>query len=111
MSPPPVRVLANAIRVPSGENAGSRSLPGPVLTVTRPDPSGIAVAMRAPGTTKANPPSALCGAACADPRPAPHTRAAKATAEVQRHRVIRPPSQSTLVRSVTLSHDAGPRNL
>src|SRR6476619_6908543 len=59
MSPPPVRVLSDAILLPSGENAGSRSLPGPWLTWTRCDPSGSAVTMRAFGATQANPPLAM----------------------------------------------------
>src|SRR6185312_13028594 len=84
MSPPPVRVLSNAILLPSGENAGSRSLPGPWLTWTRCDPSGSAVTMRAFGATQANPPLAMGVATCAELTlaPATSTTSAKARAHV-----------------------------
>src|SRR6185312_3717871 len=100
MSPPPVRLLSKAIFDPSGENAGSRSLPGPWLTCTPFAPSGSAVTMRALGSTHAKPPLATGVAARAEPAPATVTDAA--TTKAHRHRVIVQPSHRPFVRTVTL---------
>src|SRR5205807_6072484 len=93
-SAPPVRLLSKAIRLPSGEKAGSRSLIGPWLTWTRFDPSGSAVTMRAFGATHAKPPFAMGVAAWAELTLAPVTSAA--STQAHRHGVIVHPSPSTL---------------
>src|SRR6185312_17027765 len=80
MSPAPVRVLSKAIFEPSGENAGSRSLPGPWLTRTPFAPSGSAVTIRALGSTHAKPPFATGVAARAEPARTPVAIAASARA-------------------------------
>src|SRR5690349_5900895 len=108
MSPPPLRVLSKAILLPSGEYAGSRSLPGPWLTWTRFDPSGRAVTMRAVGATHAKPPFATGVAACAELRPAPATTTASANPGPRHGRILAAADRRRTIpigRSVTTATD------